>query len=163
MIMRNLLLLIIIFSILAACDSEDGKKRGKRNKEQVLESYANGTARKVWEYKEIEGKQVAVTSNEYYEDGKLLKTGPLKDGRAEGEWFMYYRSGKIMNKGLYKNGKRNDTTIAYYENGKIKYIGIFNEGEKTGKWQLFTEEGELEKIQAYLQPGEVLSDSLSLQ
>lgn len=160
--MKNIFFAVVVFSLLSACESGDGEKKRKRNTEEVMETYTNGIAKKVWIYKEIDGKRIPITQHEYYEDGNLMKTGALKNGVPEGDWITYYRSGIIWNKSEFQNGKLNDTIVAYYENGNVKYIGLFNEGVKTGKWQLFSEDGELESIQAYLQPGEVLSDSLSI-
>ena len=166
MIKKILVLLILPAVILSACNNsnENGQKKPKEVKlkrnEAVVNSYVNGTPQVVRKMEEIDGQKVAVYEKEYYEDGNILKEGPLTNNQRSGEWKIYYRNGQIRNLVNYDNGVLNDTIIGYNENGTLKFKGIFKDGQKTGTWLIFDDNGKFLENRVYMKPGEKRMDTL---
>ena len=165
MIKKILILMILPAMFLTACGgSDNGGKKPKKVKlkknEVVLNSYVNGTPQVVRKLKEVDGQQVAVYEKEYYEDGNILKEGPIENNKRNGKWKIYYRSGQVRNIVNYDNGVLNDTIIGYNENGSLKFRGIFKDGQKTGTWLIYDENGNFLRNQVYMKPGEKRMDTL---
>jgi antitoxin component YwqK of YwqJK toxin-antitoxin module len=141
--MRNFALLIISVLIFASCsnNSSDNKQKNFEGKE-VLARYTNGSAQIEREFKMIDGKRLAVYEWEYYEDGNILKEGPLsKNEKRDGIWKAYYRDGSLWSEGEYNDGIRHGNTKTYHENGKLYYDGKFNNAQKTGIWKFYDKDG----------------------
>lgn len=153
--MRKILLVILGMVILASC-SNDGKNKVKvRSNEEVMQSFANGSPQVVRTFEEVDGQSIPVYEKEYYDDGNLLKEGPIADNKRDGEWKAYYRNGQLWNIGKYKSGVRNDSIKGYYTDGTLKYRGVFDMGQKTGTWLEYNEQGELVENKVFMKPGEV--------
>jgi len=159
--MKKLIVLIVIAVVIASCgnDQESGKVKLENN-EKVVTTFANGSPQIVRQFEKNDDTLVAVYEKEYYDDGNLLKEGPILNNKRNGKWKTYYRTGKIWNEGKYKEGVRDDTIKGYYVNGNLKYKGIFKDGEKTGVWLYFDENGKFKENQVYMKPGEKREDTL---
>ncbi len=165
--MRKVLVLLILPAVIfTACNSnnDNGQKKPKKVKlksnEMVINSYVNGTPHVVRKMEEKDGQKVPVYEKEYYEDGNILKEGPLTNNQRSGKWKIYYRSGQIRNLVNYDNGVLNDTIIGYNENGTLKFRGIFKSGEKTGTWLIYDDNGKFLENRVYMKPGEKRMDTL---
>jgi len=161
--MKKIFILLMLPVFIFSCNSS-GKKGPKkvkiRSNEEVVNSYVNGTPQVVRQFEVKDGKRFPVYEKEYYEDGNILKEGPLLNSQRNGHWKIYYRDGKIRNSITYKQGVLNDTIIGYNENGKIKFKGLFKDGQKTGTWLIFDENGKFKENRVYMQPGEKREDTL---
>ena len=146
---------LMVLFVISACDSGNGKIKKVKidTDEKVLESFANGSPRLVRVFKEKDGKSDFEYEKEYYEDGNLLKEGPIVDNSKHGIWKSYYRDGTLWSEGEFAKGKREGVTKSYYPNGKIKYEGTFTHGEKSGQWNFYNEDGSFDKMATYMLPG----------
>lgn len=161
--MKKIVVLMLMVAVVVSC-SNDGPKNVKLTKgEKVVTSFANGTPQIVRDIKDVNGLPVPVYEKEYYEDGNLLKEGPIEKNNRHGFWKAYYRNGKIWNEGVYDHGVRDDSITGYYTNGNVKYKGVFDKGLKTGTWMYFDEDGELIENKIFMKPGEVREETISLQ
>ncbi|MEJ2595121.1 MAG: hypothetical protein P8100_08355 [bacterium] len=158
--MRIFASLLIITLLITSCGSDGPKEVELKDSEEVVSSFANGTPQIVREVQKEEGGMVSVYEKEYYEDGHLLKEGPIENNQRHGYWKTYYRNGNIWNEGYYDHGVRQDSVKAYYPDGTLKYVGLFEQGQKTGTWLFYNEDGELTENQVYMQPGEVRETDL---
>jgi antitoxin component YwqK of YwqJK toxin-antitoxin module len=52
----------------------------------------------------------------------------------EGSYVAYFQSGKILEKGIIKNHRRGDRWTRYFENGKIEFIHDFKDGNGLTLW-----------------------------
>ncbi|HEY9113565.1 MAG TPA: hypothetical protein VIN10_02630 [Bacteroidales bacterium] len=153
--MKKILLFLMVLSVFNACDSGEGKIKKVKvsSDEMVLESYANGSPRIVRFFKEKDGKSDFEFEKEYYEDGNLLKEGPIIDNAKNGLWKSYYRDGTLWSEGMFVKGKRDGAIKSYYPNGKLKYEGTFKMGEKAGQWNFYKEDGTFDQMANYMVSG----------
>ena len=158
--MKKLLVLLLIGFVIASCSNDGSSKVKVGKKEKVVASFANGEPQIVRTFEEVDGTPVASYEKEYYDDGNLLKEGPVVNNKRHGYWKTYYRSGKIWNEGTFYEGTLTDTVKGYYTDGQLKYRGIYKNGSKTGVWLFFDENGKLTDNKVYMQPGEIREDSL---
>jgi antitoxin component YwqK of YwqJK toxin-antitoxin module len=159
-LMKKPALFIIVAVIIVSCSNESEQKVRLKENEKIISSYVNGTPQIVREYDEKDSTKGAVFQREYYEDGTLLKEGPVQNKKRNGYWKTYHKNGKLMSEGNFQNGLLEDTVRGYYSNGNPKYVGIYKDGIKTGVWLIYDETGKLTENKVYMQPGETLNDSL---
>jgi antitoxin component YwqK of YwqJK toxin-antitoxin module len=161
--MKRILMFLIVLLAISGCDSGDGKiKKVKlESDEKVLESFANGTPRIVRVFKERDGKSDFEYEKEYYEDGNLLKEGPIVENSKDGMWKSYYRDGTLWSEGHFLKGKREGMIKSYYPNGKLKFEGNYKTGEKTGQWNFYKEDGSFDNMANYMVPGS--KDTVTLE
>lgn len=158
--MKKTAVLILVAFMIASC-SNDGKSKVKLDdSEKVVTTFANGDPQIVREFEEKGDTLIPVYEKEYYDDGNLLKEGPIFNNKRHGYWKTYYRNGNIWSEGKYYEGLRDDTIKGYYLNGNLKYKGVYNNGTKTGVWLSFEENGKLKENQVYMKPGEKREDTL---
>ncbi len=141
--MKKVVLFLMITAIFASCSNGPEKKSivGK----ETIKSYTNGEPQIVRDYIIDDGKRLATYEWEYYEDGNILKEGPLSaNEKRDGEWKSYYRDGVLWSKGDYNNGVREGKTITYHSNGNKYYEGQFLKAKKTGMWKFYKENGEFD-------------------
>lgn len=158
--MKKLVLFLMAGLIIASCSNDGPKKVQLGNKEKVISAFANGEPQIVREFEVVDGTPVASYEKEYYDDGNLLKEGPIVSNKRHGYWKTYYRSGKLWNESTFYEGVLNDTIKGYYTDGQVKYQGIYKNGQKTGVWLFFDEKGKLTDNKVYMQPGEIREDTL---
>lgn len=139
--MKKLVLFLMIASVITACNN-DGKRKKDLEGKEVITRYTNGVAQLEREYKLIDDKRVAVYEWEYYEDGNILKEGPLsKEEKRDGNWKSYYRDGDLWSEGDFDNGLRQGKTITYHDNGEMYYEGQYNKNQKSGIWKFYDTDG----------------------
>lgn len=110
---------------------------------EVVNYYPNGTLQIERDFKIIDDKKITVYEREYYEDGKLLKEGPLNSyAERNGNWKSYYRDGVLWSEGDFINGVRDGKTVTYFANGKKYYEGQYSKGKKSGIWKFYNEQGD---------------------
>ena len=161
--MKKIIMFLMVVLVVSSCSSGGGKS-GKvkiESNETILESFANGTPRIVRVIKETDGKQDFEYEKEYYDDGNLLKEGPIVGNSKDGLWKTYYRDGVLWSEGYYVKGKREGATKSYYPNGKLKFEGAFTNGEKSGQWSFYKEDGSFHKMATFLAPG--TKDTVTLE
>jgi len=164
--MKKFLIVLMIPFFILACNSAEkkGPKKVKiGNNEEVVTTFTNGNPQVVRQFEGTDTNRMAVYEKEYYEDGSLLKEGPVSNNKKSGTWKTYYRSGQVQDIAVYRDGVISDTITGYFENGNLKYKGLFKDGQKTGIWLIFDENGKLLENRAYMKPGEKRSDSLYMQ
>ena len=152
--MKKAIVIFMIAAMFASCGDDGPKKVELKEGEKIINTFTNGTPQIVREMVEKDGKLEAVYEKEYYEDGNLLKEGPIINNQRDGLWKSYYRSGKLWSEGYYEGGTRNDSIKGYYTNGQLKYVGIFDHGQKTDTWIYYDENGKLIENKVYMKPGE---------
>jgi antitoxin component YwqK of YwqJK toxin-antitoxin module len=159
--MNRILILLLFAFLITSCGDGKIKKVRLENDEQVLEYYANGSPRIVRVVKMKDGKYDFEYEKEYYEDGNLLKEGPIVNNKRDGRWKSYYRDGTLWSEGDYANGEREGLTKSYFPNGALRYEGNFTKGVKSGQWNFYNENGTFEKMATFMAPGE--KDTITLQ
>ena len=153
--MKKLIAIFVFTAFVVSCGNDGPKEVKLVDGEKVVISFANGTPQIVREVKTVNNKTEGIYEKEYYDDGNLLKEGPLENNQRHGLWKTYYRNGNIWNEGSYMKGVRQDTIKSYYTNGNLKYIGLYDQGQKTGTWLFYDESGTLTENQVYMKPGEI--------
>ena len=146
---------ILLVAIIASCSNDGPKDVKLTDREKVVSTFENGTPQIVREVKKESNNNESVYEKEYYEDGHLLKEGPIDNNQRHGYWKTYYRNGKIWSEGYYDHGQRDDTAKSYYPDGTLKYVGVFDKGQKTGTWLFYDEDGKLKENKVYMKPGEI--------
>ena len=105
---------------------------------------------------------------EYYESGKINRTGFFNNGKEDSTWILFYETGakkaiERFDNGkregvfqyFYKSGKRaqwlhynydvaDSVWTAWYENGKLKSREVWEKGRKNGDWEYYYESGQPE-------------------
>ncbi len=141
--MKKLVIILMIASVFAACDSSN-KEKSLTGKD-VITRYTNGMAQIERDYEMIDGSRIATFEWEYYEDGNVLKEGPLgASEKRHGSWKSYYRDGTLWSEGDFANGLRQGITVTYHDNGNKYYEGQYNKAQKSGVWKFFNKEGEFD-------------------
>jgi len=159
--MKRFLLIIVVFLVVTSCNDNKIKKVKLGDDEQVLEAYANGSPRIVRVVKQKDDKVKFEFEKEYYEDGNLLKEGPIVDNKRDGRWKSYYRDGTLWSEGDYAQGERHGLTKTYFPNGKLRYEGNFKMGIKSGQWNFYDENGTFLKTASFLMPD--TKDTITLE
>ena len=140
--MRNFALMIFSILLISSCSNNNSNNQNKLEGKEVMARYTNGQAQIEREFKMFDGTRRAIYEWEYYEDGNILKEGPLsKNEKRDGIWKAYYRDGSLWSEGQYTNGIRQGFTKTYHENGKIYYDGQFNNAQKAGIWKFYDKDG----------------------
>lgn len=160
--MNRILVFALGVMFLVSCSSDGPKKVKVRSNEEVIVSFADGSPQIVRTMEEVDGANIPVYEKEYYEDGNILKEGPISENKRNGEWKAYYRNGNLWNIGTYVLGVRNDSITGYFTDGTLKYKGVFDMGEKTGTWLEYNDQGELIDNKVYMKPGEKREQTLTL-
>ncbi|MFK5856971.1 MAG: hypothetical protein QM503_12640 [Bacteroidota bacterium] len=138
--MNKIVLVLMIAVFFTACG---GDSSSNPERTDIISSYANGQPQMERDFKMNDGKRLAVYEREYYEDGNLLKEGPLSiNEKRDGLWKSYYRDGVLWSEGEYNNGVREGKTVTYFANGKKYYEGQFVKAQKSGLWKFYNEDGE---------------------
>lgn len=99
--------------------------------------------------------------NEYYEDGRIKKTGTYLDGLAEGTHKEYSPEGKITNAKIFKAGdligeglideagNRQGPWTEYHPGGQVKAKGVYDNGSRIGEWIFYHANGKTEQKGKY--------------
>jgi antitoxin component YwqK of YwqJK toxin-antitoxin module len=160
--MNRIMTFVLAMVFLASCNSDGPKKVKVKSNEVVMETFAGGSPQVVRTFEEVGGEKIPVYEKEYYEDGNILKEGPISENKRNGKWKAYYRNGNLWNEGSYVLGVRNDSIKGFYTDGTLKYKGVFDMGEKTGTWLEYNEQGELVDNKVYMKPGEKREQTLTI-
>lgn len=103
--------------------------------------------------------------NEYYEDGRIKKTGTYLLGVAEGIHKEYSPEGKITSAKIFKEGilmaeglldetgNMQGEWTEFHANGKIRGRGFYENGVKTGDWIFYHPNGAVEQKGKYDKKG----------
>ena len=89
--------------------------------QEVVEEYADGTAKKVNYYNKQDDEQKLVKIITFYENGHIEYEKNCKNNKLEGKLLYYYNSGQTNYEEFYKNGVREGEWISYTKDGKIKW------------------------------------------
>ena len=150
--MKKYIILILAVLTIASCNlGNDGKKDQFKleNGEMIISKYINEQPQIIRKAEKTDGVEKNVYEKEYYEDGNLLKEGPLKDDKRNGMWKSYYRDGTLWSEGEFIDGMREGITRSYHPNGQVRYAGSFTDGKKSGEWRFYDENGELLEIKYF--------------
>jgi uncharacterized protein len=128
----------------------DGKKDGyfktylENGDLNTIEKYINNVLQKnAAELAKLE------TTTEYFPNGEVKSSGPVKNGLNFGTHRTYDTSGKIEKARIYDSGKvvaegvldnadmQQGEWKEYYENGEMKAVGNYSNGAKVGIWKYF--------------------------
>ena len=103
--------------------------------------------------------------NEYYEDGRIKKTGTYLYDLAEGTHKEYSPEGKITGAKIYKEGNligeglideagnQQGAWVEYHPSGKLKAKGNYENGIKIGDWIFYHPNGVIEQKGLYDKKG----------
>lgn len=79
---------------------------------------------------------------------------PFTEALLHGNFTEYYESGKVKKTGVYINGLREGMWEEYAENG-IKAVGTYHHGYPHGEWRYYSEAGKLLKWKRFDNKGRV--------
>ena len=151
--MKKYIILILVVSTIISCNSGNDEKKDQfklENGEIIISKYINEQPQIIRKAEKIDGVEKNIYEKEYYEDGNLLKEGPLKDDKRDGMWKSYYRDGgTLWSEGEFTDGMREGITKSYHPNGQVRYAGSFTNGKKFGEWRFYDENGELLEIKYF--------------
>ncbi len=134
---KQLVALVFIILLISACHHADESKKDIR----AIQFFPEGMV-KVDQLVEItNGDTVAYFQREYYEDGILLKEGPIKNEKTDGLWKSYRKDGILWSEGEFAQGIRNGISNTYYPNGSKYYEGFFTNNAKDSVWRFWREDG----------------------
>lgn len=165
--MKQIIFLVVTALMLVSCGGNDAGQNQENKSEYVkegdvvVEKFVNGNPRLVRTIEKVDGVLVAVYEKEYWDDGNILKEGPLKNGKRDGTWQSFYRDGVLWSEGSFNEGAREGVSITYHPNGRKKYHGFFTNGKKSGTWKFYDEEGEFIKDVVFVDPNK--TDSIVIQ
>lgn len=103
--------------------------------------------------------------NEYYEDGKIKKTGTWLEGQPEGVHKEYSPEGAITHAKIYKEGSlageglideagnQQGAWVEYHASGKVRAKGNYDNGVKVGDWVFYFANGKVEQKGKYDKKG----------
>jgi len=89
------------------------------------------------------------TQTYYHENGSVMSSGELVNGKEEGIWNYYYENGKPQAKASYENGVENGDWVWYFESGELMRKGTFKNGLIDGVWLNYYENGNLSDSSSY--------------
>ena len=89
--------------------------QSEKTNEIIVEKYNNGNV-KIKRQLNSMNDTTNVIYLEYYENGQLMRSGPMKDSIIYGQWKFYYDNGKLKEQGTFKiddslNSRRMDIQI----------------------------------------------------
>jgi len=100
--------------------------------------------------------------NRYDEAGRLVYSGPFKDGVAVGIHREYDSEGRVRNAHIYNDngvlisegiiddeGNRNGVWKDYYADGNVSAEGNYSDNRRTGTWKFYNESGKLVQVGSY--------------
>lgn len=87
----------------------------------------------------------------YYENGQVLYSVDLKNGKRNGKLTEYYQSGIVKSKSEWLDGKADGVTQHFFEDGSLKEISKWKNGTQNGTGQQFYENGQVKYIAKYLE------------
>ena len=138
-----ILISIVVGLLTTSCNNDSVNETKEANSTEVISHFINGSPQIERDFEIVDSIKTATYEREYYEDGKLLKEGPLnKDEKRDGLWKSYYRDGVLWSEGGFVNGIREGKTVTYFSNGKKYYDGQFVNAKKSGVWKFYNEQGE---------------------
>lgn len=109
--------------------------------EYQKEFYSDGSLKASYPIKDgvIEGQV-----KEYYPGGELKSEVLFIDGKQDGKAIFYYQDGAVEREVFFDKGVQNDTMKVYYENGELKELSYLSKGIKSGEFKSYYSNGELE-------------------
>lgn len=96
--------------------------------------------------------QLVESNTEINEDNCYLP--PFTEALLHGNFTEYYESGKVKKTGVYINGLREGMWEEYAENG-VKAVGTYHHGYPHGEWRYYSEEGKLLRWKRFDNKGRV--------
>jgi len=159
--MKKLIIFLGVLFLMQACTSEVDVNV------TILENYSNGTIKSLKVFSNEEDT-INYVLKEFYENGQLKKTGPIKDSIVNGLWHYYYVNGQLemtgeyitddsLNQGNYTYSYK---MPVYNRDGSLKeepkgYICSVTWAEmerenlhvcKSGEWKFYHENGQLKYL-----------------
>lgn len=171
----------------------NGKKEGQLKKWSMngvlllLGTYKNDLKEGEWtEFSDIYGQKLSfevysegkiLSSEKYFEDGKLKEKTSYINGKADGIKLIYSPEGKIISESPYSEGKLNGIqknyyftgelestvpykmgildgeSITYYKNGNVYEKGNYQNNTKVGIWHSYYNNGAINNIFTYNEYG----------
>jgi len=112
---------------------------------KVTVKYENGKIKRTCQQKELENgeKQFHGEFSEWWDTGKLWKTGQYIDGVQTGEWKFYNRLGRLTKQGKYVAGRPDGEWVYFRKDGTRQRIESYSNGDRDGNWVEFDSTGEI--------------------
>ncbi len=131
--MRYQALILCMLFLLASCKPD----------ETVMRKWPGGQKQVTYKIYRGDTTHLAdVFYTAYYPNGKVWKSGYIKNGEAVGEWCYFYQSGKLQSKGTKIHGRNEGPYTVYYESGEEEQKGMYVNGEMmAAEQQLFNRDG----------------------
>ena len=134
-------LLLVLVLILAGCKEKLLK--------EVVETWPDGSQKKVALYRVAGDKKEKVKEVLYYESGKKQMEGEFLNGRKDGAWTSWFENGMKQSEGFFKNDMRNGKATVWRENGFKFYEGTYSLGKLHGTWITYDTDGSRYKETLY--------------
>ncbi|MBO7244784.1 MAG: toxin-antitoxin system YwqK family antitoxin [Alphaproteobacteria bacterium] len=138
---------------LSPCDDKMCEQSGNLANGILKEYYENGKLKRETPYKN--GVNEGIEKG-YYESGNLFGEVPYKNGMPEGIVKEYYENGNLRFEVPYKNRAREGIAKEYYENGNLRTETLYKNDKKDGISKAYYENGKL-KSEAIFKEGEAIS------
>jgi antitoxin component YwqK of YwqJK toxin-antitoxin module len=135
--MRNIWLIVFVLFI-ASC--------GTTLQEEIVESYNDGTPKRVKYFQGEENDKFLKKEIFYYENGNKRVEGEYnKEGKKDGKWAYWYKDGKKWSEGYFSEGVNDKKRTTWHESGSIHYEGTYDKGTRVGIWKFYDEDGKMVK------------------
>lgn len=135
--MRKLVYLFVII-FLASC--------GQKLQERVIESYPDGSPKRVQYYTPDPENGYLAKEVFYYENGHKKLIGYYnQDKKKHGKWIYWREDGKKWSDGYFYEGKDDKMRRTWHENGGKHYRGRYDKGTRVGTWRFWDENGKMVK------------------
>ena len=77
-----------------------------------------------------------------YENGQMMLSGNVIDGKKEGRFTMFYENGQKVTELYFINGKQDGTATSWHNNGQKAQVANYKNGEEDGKFIRWYENGQ---------------------
>jgi len=81
--------------------------------------------------------------SEAWPDGSPRKSGPLIQGRQQGQWKFWHPNGRTEAEGGFRNDHQHGEWVWWHENGQTKQRGHYLDGQRSGPWTFWYDNGQL--------------------
>ncbi|MFZ5554012.1 MAG: toxin-antitoxin system YwqK family antitoxin [Bacteroidota bacterium] len=123
--MKRFLPLLLLLPLLTATLPSIAQKK------VVVKEFPNGKPEVIIYVKVVDGVEVKVKEEAYYENGNMEYSGEYnKEGAEHGTWKYWYENGKIKAEEKWTNGMENGTFKEYHPDGKLAREIIYKNGKK---------------------------------
>jgi antitoxin component YwqK of YwqJK toxin-antitoxin module len=162
--MKNIIKIIPILLLLAACNDGLETIKVRNDDGQVTEKYTQSKTDKSkqgtyiryydsgekYEEANYENDQLHGQRTIFYESGKKQIVENYERGEFKGLYQTFHENGQVQLEGKYSNNAMNGEWRGYYDSGQLKEIVQFEDNEENGPFVEYHKNGKLKTEGTYL-------------